>query len=127
MAFFSHDYRSEFWNPDDRWFFSTNSDLFYTYLQYKCVKNNGLFGWDWKNQEHTVSFFTARTTIRVYASVIKPPISVKDLQNIVIRGNFVQHQLLRAFLKQHPENCILLPFLNNKYYWAFSTFNFEIC
>ena len=85
--------------------FSTNSDLFYTYLQYKSFytylqyiseKYHGLSGLGWKNQEHTVTFFTARTTIRVYASVIKPPISVKDLQNIVIRGNFVQHQISRA-------------------------------
>ena len=54
MAFFSHAYRSEFWKPDDRWFFSTNSDLFYTYLQYKSEKSHGLFSLGWINQEHTV-------------------------------------------------------------------------
>ena len=35
--------------------FSTNSDLFYTYLQYESEKSHGLFGLDWKNQEHTVT------------------------------------------------------------------------
>ena len=34
--------------------FSTNSDLFYTSLQYKSEKSHGLFGLGWKNQEHTV-------------------------------------------------------------------------
>ena len=34
--------------------FSTNSDLFYTYLQYKSIKSHGFFGLGWKNQEHTV-------------------------------------------------------------------------
>ena len=35
--------------------FSTNSDLFYTYLQYKSEKSHGLFGLGWRNQEHIVS------------------------------------------------------------------------
>ena len=34
--------------------FSTNSDLFYIYLQYESEKVHGLFGLGWKNQEHTV-------------------------------------------------------------------------
>ena len=34
--------------------FSTNSNLFYTYLQYKSEKSHELFGLGWKNQEHTV-------------------------------------------------------------------------
>ena len=31
--------------------FSTNSDLFYTNLQYESEKSYGLFGLDWKSQE----------------------------------------------------------------------------
>ena len=34
--------------------FSTNSDLFYIYLQYKSEKSHGLSGLGWKSQEHTV-------------------------------------------------------------------------
>ena len=34
--------------------FSTDSDLSYVYLQYKSEKVYGLFGFGWKNQEHTV-------------------------------------------------------------------------
>ena len=36
--------------------FSTDSDLSYTYLQYKNEKFHRLFGLGWKNQEHTVTF-----------------------------------------------------------------------
>ena len=54
MAFFSHVYRSEFWKPDDRCFFQLILICFIFYLQYKSEKSHGLFGLDWKNQEHTV-------------------------------------------------------------------------
>ena len=57
MAFFSHVYRSEFWKPDDKCFF--NSNLYYTYLQYKRKKFHGLFGLGWKKQGHTVTGFRA--------------------------------------------------------------------
>ena len=40
--------------------FSTNSDLFYTYLQYKREKSHGLFGLGWKNQEQTVNTNTVK-------------------------------------------------------------------
>ena len=46
--------------------FSTNSDLFYTYLQYKSKKSHGPFGLGWKYQVQTVqsdivyfSYFTS--------------------------------------------------------------------
>ena len=34
--------------------FSTDSDPFYVYLQYKNEKVHGLFGFGWKKQEHTM-------------------------------------------------------------------------
>ena len=36
--------------------FSTDYDLSYVYVQYKSEEVHGLFGLDWKNQEHTVIF-----------------------------------------------------------------------
>ena len=43
--------------------FSTNSDLFYIYLQHKSKKSHGLFGLGWKNQEHTVCRLIIASTL----------------------------------------------------------------